>query len=118
MAGRGGFRPGSGRKPGSLNKPKISLGELIMSARHACEKRNYDPFMKLITLANHKDATVSDLIKINATLASYVAPQLKSIEHTGDALGQPVTVTLDPYMMKDVTPKPKPSKRGNGKEPG
>jgi len=67
-----------GRQKGTPNKRTL----LDVAANLAYAHVN--PIMKLIEIADHKDASLELQTKIYAELAKYVAPQLKAIDHSSE----------------------------------
>lgn len=74
---RGGYRPGAGR-------PKGSLGKATKAVQEKLEELNFDPIAALVeTYRTAQDVgEVGVAARVAAELASYVAPKLKSIEHS------------------------------------
>ena len=55
----------------------------IRAVRETCERLGYDPFETLAMIGADPKATKALRVRCAAELAQYLAPKLKSIEHTG-----------------------------------
>lgn len=86
---RGGQRDGAGRKPGSLNKDKARLRELVEE-----KFPDWDPVIAMAKIAT----TTSDVnLELAACkeVAQYIHPKLKSTEHKGEVKKRIVIVDYD-----------------------
>ncbi len=75
-----GRTPGSGRKPGTLNKKTLSLQE-------KCDKAGVDPWEKLLEFLIYPCEPGLRLAAIKE-MCKYLYPQRKAIEHTVTPGGQ------------------------------
>ncbi len=92
------FKPGqsgnpNGRGKGVKNKFKVNVLE-------ACEKYKCNPFEIMAQIANGgldgEKATIKERLSAASELGSYLAPKLKSVEHSGATDGAPLAVVLMP----------------------
>lgn len=121
MAGKGNPKTG-GRKKGV---PNLDKADLLQAIRDTIGDQTYHPVIQMAMVATDDDVVeryiklkggehiqveepkYSDELKLSAAreVAQYVAPKLKSVEHTGDAEG----FGLNLFMNLG------PAKKGNGR---
>lgn len=73
---QGGYRPGAGRKPGSMNKKTADVVEKLAQLK-------FDPIEAMARIAMNKKATLELRGRMAAELAQYVAPKRRATEHSG-----------------------------------
>jgi len=97
MGAKGGPKTG-GRQPGTPNKDKMALLELIKStgAKHPIEG------MALAAVKAEADGDDKLAFQAYSELAPYVAAKRKAVEVTGED-GGPVSHTLDPSLLDTAT---------------
>lgn len=81
---RGAKTPGSGRKKGTPNKDKADLLQLI---RDHVGDQDYHPVLAMAEIANDVEMPLETRTAMHKEVSQYVAPKLKSIEHTADGEG-------------------------------
>lgn len=91
LTGRGGYRPGAGRPTGSRGRRTQEVVERL-------ENLGCDPLEGMVRIASQAEAA-GDLNlagRMYAELAPYVAPKLKSVEHSGPG-GRPLLPDAPEY---------------------
>jgi hypothetical protein len=73
---QGGYRPGAGRKPGSMNKKTADVIEKLAQLK-------FDPIEAMARIAMNKKATLELRGRMAAELAQYIAPKRRATEHSG-----------------------------------
>jgi len=79
---------GMGRKPGSKNKNRLDIQELLKT-------HNHDPFLEIIKDLKDPSLTAQDRLFYNFKFVEYIAPKLKSVEVVQDVPTQ-MTITFQP----------------------
>lgn len=86
-----------GIKTGGRQKGTPSKRSLF-SVAAACERYNCNPFEVMARIAVSKKASTAEQLKAAAELASYLAPKLRAIEHSGPD-GGPIQLDADPREL-------------------
>lgn len=68
------------RIAGTKNKNKDRLLRQIQA-----EFPNYNALVELLKIASYSETSTSEKISCHTTVAKYLYPQLKAVEHSGDA---------------------------------
>ena len=83
-----GFKTG-GRNKGTPNKDKQALRERL-SALYP----DYDPILAMVEMANDEALEPSMRLDCHKTIANYIHPKMRSIEHIIEDEPQPISITI------------------------
>ena len=83
-----GFKTG-GRTKGTPNRDKQALRELLSSLYP-----DYDPILAMVEMANDEALEPSMRLDCHKTIANYIHPKMRSIEHIIEDEPQPISITI------------------------
>ena len=83
-----GFKTG-GRTKGTPNRDKQALRERLSSLYP-----DYDPILAMVEMANDVALEPSMRLDCHKTIANYIHPKMRSIEHIIEDEPQPISITI------------------------
>ena len=83
-----GFKTG-GRAKGTPNRDKQALRERLSSLYP-----DYDPILAMVEMANDEALEPSMRLDCHKTIANYIHPKMRSIEHIIEDEPQPISITI------------------------
>ncbi|MDB2410538.1 hypothetical protein N9W57_07955 [Pseudomonadales bacterium] len=83
-----GFKTG-GRIKGTPNRDKQALRERLSSLYP-----DYDPILAMVEMANDNTLEPSMRLDCHKTIANYIHPKMRSIEHIIEEEPQPINITI------------------------
>ncbi|MDG2472213.1 MAG: hypothetical protein P8M71_03755 [Pseudomonadales bacterium] len=83
-----GFKTG-GRTKGTPNRDKQALRERLSSLYP-----DYDPILAMVEMANDEALEPSMRLDCHKTIANYIHPKMRSIEHIIEDEPQPINITI------------------------
>ena len=83
-----GFKTG-GRTKGTHKRDKQALRERLSSLGP-----DYDPILAMVEMANDKALEPSMRLDCHKTIANYIHPKMRSIEHIIEEEPQPINITI------------------------
>ena len=98
-----GFKTG-GRTKGTPNRDKQALRERLSSLYP-----DYDPILAMVEMANDEALEPSMRLDCHKTIANYIHPKMRSIEHIIEDEPQPISITI---VKPESTSEPRIT-RGN-----
>jgi hypothetical protein len=84
--GRGGRRPGAGRKPGSVTKRTQEIAAAVLS-------QGMTPLEYLLSVMRNENEDEARRLDAAKAAAPYIHPRLAAVEHSGNA-GKPLTIQV------------------------
>ena len=83
-----GYKTG-GRTKGTPNRDKQALRERLSSLYP-----DYDPILAMVEMANDEALEPSMRLDCHKTIANYIHPKMRSIEHIIEDEPQPISITI------------------------
>ena len=83
-----GFKTG-GRAKGTPNRDKQVLRDRLSSSYP-----EYDPILAMVEMANDESLEPSMRLDCHKTIANYIHPKMRSIEHIIEDEPQPISITI------------------------
>ena len=83
-----GFKTG-GRTKGTPNRDKQALRERLSSLYP-----DYDPILAMVEMVNEEAIEPSMRLDCHKTIANYIHPKMRSIEHIIEDEPQPISITI------------------------
>ena len=93
-----GFKTG-GRTKGTPNRDKQALRERLSSLYP-----DYDPILAMVEMANDESLEPSMRLDCHKTVANYIHPKMRSIEHIIEDEPQPISITI---VKPETTTEPR-----------
>jgi hypothetical protein len=93
-----GFKTG-GRTKGTPNRDKQALRERLSSLYP-----DYDPILAMVEMVNEEAIEPSMRLDCHKTIANYIHPKMRSIEHIIEDEPQPISITI---VKPETTTEPR-----------
>lgn len=92
-----------GRKTGGRTKGTPNRNTQALRERLAAKYPDYDPLLSLAAIAQDPDTELHHRIDCHKTIAAYIHPKLKALEHTVDLQHEPIDKIVIEYVSPDGT---------------